>query len=247
MDFKDFATAKRRELMPSTDEMAKKAQDAFYLEPLVVEQNFNRCLKDLLQKEFEIYQEIERDCSTKIVDEAIRKGLLRNGKGLDFFARNYTELLNFFISLANSRKARAGKSFELHVRYLFEKLDYPFSAQRVLNGTVDYIIPSEEAFKTRRDVCVVLSLKRTLRERWRIALSELSSLRAGRIYILTADENIEKPKVEEMAQHNIVLVIWDHIKNSKFATTSNVIGYTQFFGFELPATKSLWQTYAGKR
>jgi hypothetical protein len=45
---------------------------------------------------------------------------------------------------------RAGGSFENHVKYLFESLNYPFDSQTILDGKVDYVIPSEKAFRKNR-------------------------------------------------------------------------------------------------
>jgi hypothetical protein len=53
------------------------------------------------------------------------------------------------------------RSFEKHVRYLFELLDYPFERQAILDGKVDYVIPSKDAFGKNRTACVVISIKRT--------------------------------------------------------------------------------------
>lgn len=246
MTFKEFQKQLRVEYMPSGDVLAKITQERFPVEKYKVQTNFNLYLRNLLNLEFEIYNEYERDCSTKIVEEAVNRKLLKDaGSFSQSLKDNYDDLWEFFLSISQSRMTRAGRSFEKHVRYLFELLDYPFDTQSILNGRVDYVIPSEKAFKKNRTACVVISIKRTLRERWRQVVGELAATNAGRIYILTAeeekDDNISYPKVEEMKKHNVNLVIWDEYKEKKFKENYNVLGYTQFVKVDLPSSKNLWQ------
>lgn len=240
--FKEFQRQLRMELMPSGDELARIAQERFPVKKTKVQTNFNLALKRLLELEFDIYKEYEKNCSTKIIEKSINQKLLKDtGSFTESFKENYNALWEFFLSISQSRKTRAGGSFEKHVRYLFELLDYPFDPQTILNGRVDYVIPSESAFRKNRTACVVISIKRTLRERWRQVVGELAATNAGRIYILTADDNISYPKVEEMKRHNVNLVIWDEYKEKKFQKYYNVIGFTQFVKVDLPSSKRLWQ------
>ncbi|MFQ6031535.1 MAG: type II restriction endonuclease [Candidatus Zixiibacteriota bacterium] len=242
MTFSEFQKAIRSKMMPSGDELAKLAQEKFAINRRKVKANFNRHLDRLLSLEFKIYKDYEKECSKTIIDEAMRKRLLTNLETFsETFVRNYDKLWEFFLSISQSRKTRAGGSFEKHVKYLFELLEYPFERQSVLNGRVDYVIPSVNAFKRNRTSCVVISVKRTLRERWRQVVGELTSTNAGKIYILTADENVSYTKVEEMKNHNVNLVVWDQYKAEKFREHYNVLGFTQFVKVDLPSSKRLWQ------
>lgn len=228
--------------MPSGAELANKAQEKLTLDRLQLPQEFNSYLRKLIDIEFEIYKNYERDCATEIIKNAQKKGLLIDkGSLLANFKQNYSELWGLFLSISQSRKTRAGGSFERHVKYLFELLDYPFERQQDLDGVVDYVIPSLAAFKKNRTACVVLSVKRTLRKRWRQVIGELASTNAGKIYLLTADENISHTKVAEIATHNINLVVWDEYKSKQFASNYNVIGFTDLVDVDLPSSKKLWE------
>lgn len=241
MDFKEFQKNKRRNFMPSGDELAEMAQNYYDFGKEEVEDNFNDCLENLLWKEYEMYLQFEKKCSTDIISEAVNEGYLTEGGELEkTFKNNYEKLDTFFLSISQSRKARAGGSFEKHVHYLFEKLGYPFDKQTFLNGKVDYVIPSEEAFRRSRVSCVVISLKRTLRERWRQVIGELSSTNAGRIYLLTADKEISENKVDEINSHNIILVIWKSLKHEKFMNKDMVIHFDTFSNIHLPNSRKLW-------
>lgn len=242
MTFSQFQRAMRSKIMPSGDELAKLTQEKLVVSRRKVKANFNRYLDQLLSLEFKIYKNYEEECSKKIIDEAMGKGLLTDMETFsETFIQNYDKLWEFFLSISQSRKTRAGGSFEKHVKYLFELLDYPFERQSVLNGKVDYVIPSMNAFKRNRTSCVVISVKRTLRERWRQVIGELTSTNAGKIYILTADKDISYAKVEEMKNHNVNLVVWDKYKDKKFKDHYNVLGFTQFVKVDLPSSRRLWQ------
>jgi hypothetical protein len=242
MDFAKLQKALRKELMPSGEKLAELAQQRLPMDKAKVKSKFNFYLSKLLDIEFELYKQFEKECSIKIVEKAIQRKLLKDhGILLQSFKDNYDKFLIFFLSIAQSRKTRAGGSFERHVRYLFELLGYPFDTQTILNGKVDYVIPSEEAFKRNRTACVVISIKRTLRERWRQVVGELAATNAGRIYLLTADPKISYAKVEEMKKHNVNLVTWDKCKKEKFQKHYNVLGFTQFVKVHLPSSEKLWR------
>ncbi len=247
MNFIEFQKNKRRELMPSGEMLAKEAQQKFgksySLEKDQIQKNFNKYLKELLELEFKIYKKYEKSCSEKIIKEAVQKKLLKSsGSFYKDLIANYDNIWNFFLSISQSRKTRAGGSFENHVKFLFERLDYPFDSQTFLNGRVDYVIPSESAFRKNRTACVVISIKRTLRERWRQVIGELQSTRAGKIYILTADNDISTSKVKEIKSHNVTLVVWDEYKNERFEDYHYVIGFSDFINIHLPSSRALWKS-----
>lgn len=242
MNFAEFQKKRRAELMPSGEELAKMAQRKCNFTSLQIKSDFNNCLKKLMDIEFKLYEQKEKECSEKIIKEAERVKLLKKTSSLaSSFKYNYQNIRDFFKSISQSRMTRAGGSFENHVKYLFESLEYPFDSQTVLNGKVDYVIPSEKAFRKNRTACVVISIKRTLRERWKQVVGELASTNAGRIYMMTADEDISSSKIDEMKKHNVNLVIWDELKREKFEKRYNVTGFSQFIKIDLPSSKKMWK------
>ncbi|MFH1777736.1 MAG: type II restriction endonuclease [Candidatus Omnitrophota bacterium] len=88
---------------------------------------------------------------------------------------------------------------------------------------------------------VIISIKRTLRERWKQVVGELASTNAGRIYIMTADIDISPSKVKKMTKHNVTLVIWDELKTKRFKKYYNVTGFSQFIKIDLPSSKKMWE------
>ncbi|MEA3476041.1 MAG: type II restriction endonuclease [Candidatus Cloacimonadota bacterium] len=246
-DFQEFQKSIRKRFMPSGKQLSEFAQEKLIIKD--VEKNFNSYLRKLLNNEFELYKEYEKKCTLKIFEEAFQRKLFEFPKDnsqkafLGFFDQHYDDFWKVFLSISQSRKTRAGGSFEKHLRFLFSKINYPYDMQTTLNGRVDYLFPSEEVFKKNRTVCLIISVKRTLRERWRQVIGELSSINAGKIYIATQEENIAKAKIHEMKKHNINLVVFDEEKEKNFLSEYNVIGFTELITVHLPAQKILWEKF----
>ncbi|GAB4306522.1 MAG: hypothetical protein Kow0090_21680 [Myxococcota bacterium] len=246
--FVDFQKHYRADKMPGGETLALMTQKECFqsvgISAQAIKRNFNKFLERLLDLEFEIYKREEKKCSVEIIKKALEDGILTGSKDFaDFFEKNYSAFWELFLSISQSRKTRAGRSFENHLKFLFEKLGYPYDKQTELNGTVDYLIPSEEVFRKNRTVCVLISVKRTLRERWRQVVSELKSTEAGKIYLLTADKDIALEKIKEMRKHNINLVVWDKVKNTKFDNEATVIGFSEFVQTDLPASRKMWERF----
>ncbi len=246
-NFSEFQKEIRRNFMPSGEKLAELAQKKLVIRD--VENNFNYYLRELLDIEFELYKKFEKKCTIKIFEEALNKKIVKFPKGnfkqsfLRFFEHHYDDFWNLFLSISQSRRTRAGGSFENHLKFLFSKLDYPYDTHTLLNGKVDYLFPSEEVFRKNRTVCLVISVKRTLRERWRQVIGELASINAGKIYIATQEENISKQKIQEIKKHNINLVVFDEEKEKKLKEEYNVIGFSELIKEHLPAQKILWNKY----
>jgi len=246
-DFNDFQKTIRGQFMPSGEQLAELAQKK--LEMKNVEQNFNSFLRQLLKIEFELYKEFEKKCTIEIFEEAFKQKIFEIPKEnfqkgfSDFFDKHYNDFWNVFLSISQSRKTRAGGSFERHLKYLFSCLNYPYDTQTQLNGRVDYLFPSEEVFRKNRTACLIISVKRTLRERWRQVVGELASIKADKIYIVTQEQNISENKIKEMEKHNIDLVVFDEEKEKNFSEHHNVISFTDLVLVHFPAKEKLWNQY----
>jgi hypothetical protein len=94
--------------------------------------------------------------------------------------------------------------------------------------------------------CTVLSIKRTLRERYKQVFEELSATRGLTMYLMStqpeskARKDITMKKVQVISQQNVYLVVRDAIKK-RFANEASVLGFTDFFCNELPCLKAGWQ------
>jgi hypothetical protein len=155
-------------------------------------------------------------------------------------------------SNTQSRRSRAGETFEQIIYKLYETFNYPYNSQKKigrkifqdkgLGKKVDSVLPSIEAFEKRRDKVIVGTMKTTLRERWQEVVEEIERTKIPKIYLLTADEDIAMNKTSEMAKHNIVLVVYKAIKDKpELKTLRNIISFETYFLDEVPNELSYWK------
>lgn len=239
--------------------------------------NVNDYLCRLLDAEYEIYRELERELIEGAVeafltaDDAIRgkypalrsllegaqehleanreprEALIAVSKPLARFYKLLTE------SFAQSRKTRAGGSAQYQVEFILNQLGYQglYERQRTLNGTVDFLFPSLAMWEKDRRRCTVLSVKRTLRERYKQVFEELSATRGLTMYLMStqteaeAQKDITAEKVQVISQQNVYLVVRDAIKQARFANEASVLGFTDFFCKELPRLRAGWTSDTG--
>lgn len=155
-------------------------------------------------------------------------------------------------SNTQSRRSRAGETFEQIIYKLYETFNYPYASQKKigrkifqdkgLGKKVDSVLPSIEAFETRRDKVIVGTMKTTLRERWQEVVEEIERTKIPKIYLLTADGDIAMNKAQEMGKHNIVLVVYQDIKNkAELKGLRNIISFETYFLDEVPNELSYWK------
>ncbi len=158
-------------------------------------------------------------------------------------------------SLAQGRMSRAGGSAQLHLEYLLKQLGYAdeFETQQVLNGKVDFVFPSKQAWELDRQRCIVVSVKRSLRERYKQVFEELGITGGLTVYLVitqTLDEakkDLTEQKIDNIRKQNVYLVVRDVVKSDLFPAKKRVLGFSQFMREELPWHRSRWQTLLGEQ
>lgn len=97
----------------------------------------------------------------------------------------------------------------------------------------DFVLPDTAALRDPNSAeTLILSLKTTLRERWK----QLGLERFGNVFLATVDDRISAPAIADMARNDIVLVVPELLKKSKetcYASNSNVITFRDFFREEI--------------
>lgn len=110
--------------------------------------------------------------------------------------------------------------------------DMPFDEQKPSrNQRPDFILPSLSRLhlSTRlRDEALILSLKTTLRERWKQVVKEA---RNCDVFLATVDDKVAADAIADMRDDGIYLVVPESLKRSKYAKyegRSNVITFKDF-------------------
>jgi hypothetical protein len=155
---------------------------------------------------------------------------------------NFFALDRFFLGLTQGRRPRAGAAFELIIRRLFVALKYPFTAQAIINGQPDFILPSVDHFRAYPMDATIFTVKRTLRERWRQIVTE--GTRGLGFFLATIDENISPHDLKEMLASRIYVVVPKRIieANEDYRNAKNVMTFEEFFKHHLDPAMKRWKS-----
>jgi|APTNR8051073442_1049403.scaffolds.fasta_scaffold08461_4 hypothetical protein len=156
--------------------------------------------------EFEIFRSVER---------AIELPAIQNGFTTvdDFIARAQTIL--------QRRKARSGRSLELHTREIFieeqlrEGEDFSHQPESESGKRPDFLFPSQTAYQDSAFPAKrlrMLAVKTTCKDRWRQILNEAS--RIERKHLLTLQEGVSEGQFREMSEAGVQLVVPAQLRNA---------------------------------
>jgi len=183
--------------------------------------------------------------NTKELEESIRKTCG------EYAGRVFPYIYRLSLSNTQSRRSRAGATFEYIIYYIYDVLDYKYDSQKKvgrklfdtmgLGKKVDSIMPSIDAYSQRRNKTIIGTMKTSLRERWQEVAEEIERTKIPEIHLLTVDENISASKAKEMAQHNIIVVAYEWVsKNEKLKDMKNITSFEEYFFEELPVIYKYW-------
>ena len=159
---------------------------------------------------------------------------------VDAFSRLYPMLRRAFLSVSQSRMTRGGRDFELQIEELLSLAKIPFHKQEIENRT-DLILPNLAVHENNRNLSAIVSIKRTLRERWAEVAEELFNLRSPNVFLFTADDKVTQNHVDRICgQYNIHLVVWDAVKEHKYPDEPLVLGYTAWANERLSVLRQFW-------
>lgn len=226
---------KFKALIPSNDELCRRVSNRIFAgkDKDYIKSNFSDIL-DLMQDE--IYKEylIEQE---RIGQETIDEHINKYGR------ITFAELDKYFLSISQSRKSRAGSAFEFIIREMLVRLNYPFSEQVVIGGAKpDYVLPSEKYFLERPLDSILLTAKRTLRERWRQIVTEAN--KAYGYFLATIDKKISDNQIKQASEHKVYIVVPDSIKQNitHYSAAYNVISFENFFENHLDPAMKRWNS-----
>ncbi|MEN3323751.1 type II restriction endonuclease [Mariniflexile soesokkakense] len=170
----------------------------------------------------------------------------------EYAGRIFPYLYKLSLSNTQSRRSRAGKTFEAIIYKVYDLLDYKFDSQGKvgrkifdevgLGKKVDSILPGINEFNKRRNKTIIGTMKTSLRERWQEVAEEIERTKIPEIHLLTADEDISSSKASEMSKHNIVVVTFDWVSDSiKLKSSKNIISFEEYLFDEIPAIFEYWK------
>ncbi len=243
------------EMLNNLDSVIKSARDQIWQLYLIDEAKFHA--------EVLAYLFMERDLPKSILESLVSRDVLCAIENQEDFTKELGRLMGLYagrvmpyvyelaLSTTQSRRSRAGKTFEHLVESLLEHFGVSYNNQSSVASTlfssaglgkkVDAIVPGIAQYISNRSKCAVVTMKTTLRERWQEVAEELSRTNVPHIYLLTADENVTINVIDTMKNYNIALVVYGSEKNTKFQENENVYSFTDFFTREMRFIMAYWE------
>lgn len=121
--------------------------------------------------------------------------------------KNVDEFIEYSNSVNNRRKSRSGRSLELHLKGIFDEESVSCSHGEVSekNKKPDFIFPSVQAYRKKRQPLFMLAAKTTCKDRWRQILNEADQIPVK--HLITLQEGISKNQFDEMKEAGVRLVV----------------------------------------
>lgn len=228
-------------------------REMVWQEYLLDEVNFNAVVMRDLHKILETPKEILEVLLNKNITDKKNHELIETIKEIcgEYAGRIFPYIYRLSLSNTQSRRSRAGKSFEAIIYQLYEHLGYEYDSQSKvgrkifdnlgLGKKVDSILPNIKCYAERRNKVIIGTMKTTLRERWQEVAEEIERTKIPIIHLLTADTSIPKSKAQEMANHNIIVVAYEWVAHSDaLKSMKNIISFEEYFFEEIPSVLKFW-------
>ncbi|MHB1077037.1 type II restriction endonuclease [Thiobacillus sp.] len=236
--------------IPPSSVLADKAQQIFLqqhslsaLNPYELSSPGDAVMEISRDIEYTLYKSAEQRHRAAEVIQIITKG------GTDIIAsvvRGYPELNATFLSASQVRKSRAGRSFEHHIARLLRDGQIIFQEQAITGGRrPDFVLPNVKTLKAKvrtYDKALILSLKTTLRERWKQVPMEKFNCA---LFLATVDDRVSADAIEDMRSLGVHLLVPESLKESKetcYSNKANVITFRDFFDEEILAKRPSFRT-----
>ena len=200
----------------------KEAPDM--LEPAFVRDHFSDALEAVFGAAYATYRKYEKREIDALMDREFMS-VWERGAGMDAaraaFRSALDEAIRLEKSLRQSRSSRAGSSFETIVQELFCIIG--ISSERVTRGDrrtglsrIDLVIPDRETAVRAPDRAHFLSLKTSLRERWREVVEEQAQGQRTHLLTILQRERLSDAVAQKITGHGIFLYVPDRIKEDRF-------------------------------
>ena len=158
-------------------------------------------------------------------------------KAVDTGDLDVEPLISIAKSILNTRKSRAGLSFQNHIGYILKvhKIKYVAQAHTEGNETPDFLFPDSESYANPlydRKLLRMLAAKTSLKDRWRQVLKEADKIEFK--HLITMDTMMTEPQVNEIQDSRICLIVPSPLqtvyKNVSFATFADFLDEVKGLG-----------------
>jgi len=180
------------EAFPTTRQFSRFARDSMtHLDAL---SEPDEAILSLIETEERFFRILERHIVQKRLDQGFR---------------DVDEFIAYSLSVHNTRKSRAGHSFENHLEFIFSQHDLHFErgVYTEVRSKPDFIFPGSSEYQDAdfpSSLLTMLGVKTTCKDRWRQVLREAK--RISHKHLATLEPGISEHQTTEMQQSNLQLV-----------------------------------------
>ena len=222
--------------IPTTAEIIKEAKsrlnakDPDMLLPQHVRIKFSDVVETIFEMTYKIYLEHEK----RVINTTIKESIDSMKK--EMFTKDEVRVIADDItkksiklekSFKQSRASRAGKSFEILVHDLLK--DLGIKSEHVTRGDnraklrrIDLVIPDRKTAMETPDKAHFLSLKTSLRERWKQVVQEQTQGQRTHLITLLQKEIISNAVAQNITEHGIFLYVPDRVKDDRFSDNRRI-------------------------
>jgi len=195
-----------------------------------IEKHFSEICMQIFDEAHKIYRKYEAkaldDLSERILGK-YPKSTYSTSDAKIMIKDAIKEGTTYEMSLRQSRASRAGRSFELIVGKLLDSIG--ISNEHVTKEDkesglrlIDIVVPSRKTAVKDPDKAKFLSLKTSLKDRWKLVVEDQKPNQTTYLLTLLQREKLTKEVAEKIVSAGIFLYVPDEIKNKDFPNKSGI-------------------------
>ncbi len=200
------------------------------MKPEFIRVNFSDMTELLFDESYRIYLDYENKTIQKLTDDTLNKidkDTLTKSEVKAIISKISKDVILLQKSLQQSRFARAGKAFEIIVEELLSIIGITgehITREDKKSGLrpIDFVIPDRETAISRPDKAHFLSLKTSLKDRWKLVVEDQTHGQRTHLITLLQGEKLTNAVAEKIINRGIFIYIPDKIKEDCFPDNNRV-------------------------
>ena len=200
------------------------------MKPEFIQANFSDMTELLFDESYRIYRDYENKTIQKLTDETLNmidKDTFTKSEVRDIVSEIAKKAIELEKSLKQSRYARAGRAFEIIVEELLSIIG--ITGEHVTKEDknsglrpIDFVIPDKKTAMERPDKAHFLSLKTSLKDRWKLVVEDQTHGQRTHLITLLQGEKLTNEVAMKIINRGIFIYIPDRIKNDCFPDNNRV-------------------------
>lgn len=208
------------------------------MSPDSIRENFSDSVETLFNTAYETYKKYAGEEKEAIISDKVG-GLEKETYTRDEVSVLIREMMEdaarLEMSQKQSRSSRAGKSFEIIIKELLDRLGISsegITREHKKSGLrrIDLVIPDKATAIESPDTAHFLSLKTSLRERWMQVAEEQTQGQRTHLLTILQNETLSAETARKITERGIFLYVPDRVKDDLFPDNPRIRGLSSIPG-----------------